>query len=154
MRTKLISEFLPCLHIFFSRRLPKAISFYGAYWYKAFPLDMSQFPSLFNSTRIPKYVFLPPWSKVPSADQMSVYVRPFYLWRHLCWFYWGHGQWSFISFIWLGKRKTPCKALYRRCCTDFAWVYCLAVMRYRLNSRDKTFSYLNKEGNTYWHNPF
>ena len=34
--------------------LPKAVSWYGAYWYKAFPLDMSQFPRLFNSTRIPK----------------------------------------------------------------------------------------------------
>ncbi|KAL4226898.1 Carnitine O-palmitoyltransferase 2 [Mactra antiquata] len=39
----------------FVRRLPQAISFYGAYWYKAFPLDMSQYPNLFNSTRIPKH---------------------------------------------------------------------------------------------------
>lgn len=38
----------------FVRLLPKAVSWYGAYWYKAFPLDMSQFPRLFNSTRIPK----------------------------------------------------------------------------------------------------
>ncbi|XP_060576192.1 carnitine O-palmitoyltransferase 2, mitochondrial-like isoform X2 [Ruditapes philippinarum] len=39
----------------FVRMLPKAVSFYGAYWYKAFPLDMSQYPNLFNSTRIPKH---------------------------------------------------------------------------------------------------
>ncbi|XP_045164970.2 carnitine O-palmitoyltransferase 2, mitochondrial-like isoform X2 [Mercenaria mercenaria] len=39
----------------FVRMLPQAISFYGAYWYKAFPLDMSQYPNLYNSTRIPKH---------------------------------------------------------------------------------------------------
>ncbi|XP_052287068.1 carnitine O-palmitoyltransferase 2, mitochondrial-like isoform X2 [Dreissena polymorpha] len=39
----------------FVRMLPKSISFYGAYWYKAFPLDMSQYPNLFNSTRIPRH---------------------------------------------------------------------------------------------------
>ncbi|WAR25120.1 CPT2-like protein, partial [Mya arenaria] len=37
------------------RRLPKSVSFYGAYWYKAFPLDMSQYANLFNSTRIPRH---------------------------------------------------------------------------------------------------
>ncbi|XP_052778976.1 carnitine O-palmitoyltransferase 2, mitochondrial-like isoform X2 [Mya arenaria] len=39
----------------FVRRLPKSVSFYGAYWYKAFPLDMSQYANLFNSTRIPRH---------------------------------------------------------------------------------------------------
>ncbi|CAC5425186.1 CPT2 [Mytilus coruscus] len=39
----------------FVRRLPESISWYGAYWYKAFPLDMSQYFRLFNSTRIPKH---------------------------------------------------------------------------------------------------
>ncbi|KAG8229768.1 hypothetical protein J437_LFUL005849 [Ladona fulva] len=34
--------------------LPSSLSWYGAYLFKAFPLDMSQFPSLFNSTRIPE----------------------------------------------------------------------------------------------------
>lgn len=34
--------------------LPSAVSWYGAYLYKAFPLDMSQYVRLFNSTRIPK----------------------------------------------------------------------------------------------------
>ncbi|KAL5014600.1 hypothetical protein ScPMuIL_008870 [Solemya velum] len=38
----------------FVRLLPKSVSFYGAYWYKAFPLDMSQYGNLFNSTRIPR----------------------------------------------------------------------------------------------------
>lgn len=38
----------------FTRLLPSALSWYGAYLMKAFPLDMSQFPNLFNSTRIPK----------------------------------------------------------------------------------------------------
>ncbi|XP_068240394.1 carnitine O-palmitoyltransferase 2, mitochondrial isoform X4 [Palaemon carinicauda] len=33
--------------------IPSAISSYGAYAFKAFPLDMSQFGNLFNSTRIP-----------------------------------------------------------------------------------------------------
>ncbi|XP_074661867.1 carnitine O-palmitoyltransferase 2, mitochondrial-like isoform X2 [Tubulanus polymorphus] len=40
----------------FVKYLPQAVSWYGAYWYKAFPLDMSQFPRLFNSTRIPRLV--------------------------------------------------------------------------------------------------
>ncbi|XP_023227745.1 carnitine O-palmitoyltransferase 2, mitochondrial-like [Centruroides sculpturatus] len=35
------------------RFFPKSISWYGAYLFKAFPLDMSQFHNLFNSTRIP-----------------------------------------------------------------------------------------------------
>ncbi|UYV69813.1 CPT2 [Cordylochernes scorpioides] len=38
----------------FVRMLPSAISWYGAYFYKAFPLDMSQFRNLFFSTRIPR----------------------------------------------------------------------------------------------------
>ncbi|XP_076447430.1 carnitine O-palmitoyltransferase 2, mitochondrial-like isoform X2 [Babylonia areolata] len=38
----------------FVRRLPQSLSWYGAYWYKAFPLDMSQYRHLFNSTRIPR----------------------------------------------------------------------------------------------------
>ncbi|CAF0832301.1 unnamed protein product [Didymodactylos carnosus] len=36
------------------RFVPKRFSFYGAYLMKAFPLDMSQYNRLFNSTRIPK----------------------------------------------------------------------------------------------------
>lgn len=34
--------------------LPSSISWYGAYLYKAYPLDMSQYPNLFNTTRIPE----------------------------------------------------------------------------------------------------
>ncbi|KAL4716391.1 hypothetical protein ACJJTC_006753 [Scirpophaga incertulas] len=34
--------------------LPQAISWYGAYLFKAFPLDMSQFDGLFGATRIPQ----------------------------------------------------------------------------------------------------
>ncbi|XP_050413982.1 carnitine O-palmitoyltransferase 2, mitochondrial [Patella vulgata] len=37
------------------RMLPEALSWYGAYWYKAFPLDMSQYKRLFCSTRIPRH---------------------------------------------------------------------------------------------------
>ncbi|CAF0953943.1 unnamed protein product [Rotaria magnacalcarata] len=37
------------------RFVPKSISFYGAFLQKAFPLDMSQYSRLFNSTRIPKH---------------------------------------------------------------------------------------------------
>ncbi|XP_051164325.1 carnitine O-palmitoyltransferase 2, mitochondrial-like isoform X2 [Leptopilina boulardi] len=36
--------------------LPSWISWYGAYAFKAFPLDMSQYANLFNSTRIPQLV--------------------------------------------------------------------------------------------------
>ena len=36
------------------RRVPRRFAWYGAYWYKAFPLDMSQFSELFNTTRIPR----------------------------------------------------------------------------------------------------
>ncbi|MCL4130448.1 UNVERIFIED_CONTAM: hypothetical protein GTU68_020676, partial [Idotea baltica] len=34
--------------------LPSPVAAYGAYAFKAFPLDMSQFKNLFNSTRIPE----------------------------------------------------------------------------------------------------
>ncbi|KAK2579173.1 hypothetical protein KPH14_002697 [Odynerus spinipes] len=34
--------------------LPSSISWYGAYLFKAYPLDMSQYPYLFNTTRIPQ----------------------------------------------------------------------------------------------------
>ncbi|XP_028177897.1 carnitine O-palmitoyltransferase 2, mitochondrial [Ostrinia furnacalis] len=34
--------------------LPEAVSWYGAYLFKAFPLDMSQFDGLFGATRIPQ----------------------------------------------------------------------------------------------------
>ncbi|GAV03843.1 hypothetical protein RvY_14218 [Ramazzottius varieornatus] len=34
--------------------LPQMVSWYGAYLYKAFPLDMSQYIRLYNSTRIPR----------------------------------------------------------------------------------------------------
>ncbi|KAI5636156.1 choline/Carnitine o-acyltransferase domain-containing protein [Phthorimaea operculella] len=34
--------------------LPEAVSWYGAYLFKAFPLDMSQFVGLFGATRIPQ----------------------------------------------------------------------------------------------------
>ncbi|XP_005097845.1 carnitine O-palmitoyltransferase 2, mitochondrial [Aplysia californica] len=37
-----------------SRLLPSSLSWYGAYLFKAFPLDMSQYKRLFNSTRIPR----------------------------------------------------------------------------------------------------
>eukprot|EP00795_Rhopilema_esculentum_P002490 gene2490-18153_t len=37
----------------FVRLLPSSLSWYGAYLFKAFPLDMSQYKRLFNSTRIP-----------------------------------------------------------------------------------------------------
>ncbi|XP_064632032.1 carnitine O-palmitoyltransferase 2, mitochondrial-like [Lineus longissimus] len=36
------------------RFIPKGLSWYGAYLYKAFPLDMSQFKNLFSSTRVPR----------------------------------------------------------------------------------------------------
>lgn len=36
------------------RLLPESVSFYGAYMFNAYPLDMSQYYRLFNSTRIPK----------------------------------------------------------------------------------------------------
>jgi len=45
--------------LFFQRLMrltPEAVSFYGAYMFNAYPLDMSQYYRLFNSTRIPKYV--------------------------------------------------------------------------------------------------
>ncbi|KAF7270186.1 hypothetical protein GWI33_016801 [Rhynchophorus ferrugineus] len=34
--------------------LPTSLSWYGAYMFKAYPLDMSQYKSLFNTTRIPE----------------------------------------------------------------------------------------------------
>lgn len=37
-----------------TRMLPSSLSWYGAYLFKAFPLDMSQFKRLFNSSRIPR----------------------------------------------------------------------------------------------------
>ncbi|XP_021926262.1 carnitine O-palmitoyltransferase 2, mitochondrial isoform X2 [Zootermopsis nevadensis] len=37
-----------------TRLLPPSLSWYGAYLFGAFPLDMSQYGSLFNTTRIPK----------------------------------------------------------------------------------------------------
>ncbi|KAJ1363183.1 hypothetical protein KIN20_022990 [Parelaphostrongylus tenuis] len=36
------------------RSLPSSLSWFGAVMFKAFPLDMSQYKSLFNGTRIPK----------------------------------------------------------------------------------------------------
>ena len=33
---------------------PSSLSWYVAYLFKAFPLDMSQYSRLFNSTRVPK----------------------------------------------------------------------------------------------------
>nr|XP_022297829.1 carnitine O-palmitoyltransferase 2, mitochondrial-like [Crassostrea virginica] len=36
------------------RMIPSSIAFYGAYMYKAFPLDMSQYKNIFNSTRVPR----------------------------------------------------------------------------------------------------
>ena len=33
------------------RLLPKMVSWYGAYFYEAYPLDMSQYGRLFQSTR-------------------------------------------------------------------------------------------------------
>lgn len=47
--------------------LPSSVSWYGAYAFKAFPLDMSQFPGLFGATRIPEIgkdkIFRDPSSK-------------------------------------------------------------------------------------------
>ncbi|CAK1540624.1 unnamed protein product [Leptosia nina] len=47
--------------------LPESLSWYGAYLFKAFPLDMSQFSGLFNATRIPQIdkdmIFRDPASK-------------------------------------------------------------------------------------------
>ena len=37
--------------------IPESFSFYGAYMFNAYPLDMSQYFRLFNSTRIPKWNF-------------------------------------------------------------------------------------------------
>ncbi|XP_050519122.1 carnitine O-palmitoyltransferase 2, mitochondrial [Diabrotica virgifera virgifera] len=34
--------------------LPPSVSWYGAYFFKAYPLDMNQYPNLFNTTRIPE----------------------------------------------------------------------------------------------------
>ncbi len=34
--------------------IPESVAFYGAYMFNAYPLDMSQYFRLFNSTRIPK----------------------------------------------------------------------------------------------------
>lgn len=36
-----------------TKLLPSSISWYGAYMFNAYPLDMSQYSKLFNSTRIP-----------------------------------------------------------------------------------------------------
>lgn len=36
------------------RLFPKSLSWYGAYLFKAFPLDMSQYKNLFSSTRVPR----------------------------------------------------------------------------------------------------
>jgi len=55
----------------FVRMLPKSLSWYGAYWYKAFPLDMSQFGNLFNSTRIPRPGKDVLWTN-PSATHLVV----------------------------------------------------------------------------------
>ncbi|KAI0230258.1 Carnitine O-palmitoyltransferase 2, mitochondrial [Lamellibrachia satsuma] len=45
----------------FVRCLPKSVSWHGAYWYQALPLDMSRYSKLFNTTRIPRrgkdYIF-------------------------------------------------------------------------------------------------
>lgn len=35
-------------------KLPMAVSWYGAYLFNAYPLDMSQYPNLFNTSRIPE----------------------------------------------------------------------------------------------------
>ncbi|XP_047019597.1 carnitine O-palmitoyltransferase 2, mitochondrial [Helicoverpa zea] len=51
----------------FTRMLPEAISWYGAYLMKVFPLDMSQFVGLFGATRLPRQtkdeIFRDPKSK-------------------------------------------------------------------------------------------
>ncbi|XP_054280161.1 carnitine O-palmitoyltransferase 2, mitochondrial [Macrosteles quadrilineatus] len=39
----------------FTAALPRSISWYGAYLFKAFPLDMSQYNTLFNTTRVPLF---------------------------------------------------------------------------------------------------
>ncbi|KAF8768318.1 Carnitine O-palmitoyltransferase 2 like protein [Argiope bruennichi] len=45
------------------RLIPRPFAWYGAYLFKAFPLDMSQFGNLFNSTRIPRH----------GKDELQVY---------------------------------------------------------------------------------
>ena len=44
---------LPNALVYF-RFVPRQLSWYGAFLVKAFPLDMSQYARLFNSTRIPE----------------------------------------------------------------------------------------------------
>lgn len=51
--------------------LPKSISWYGALVHKAFPLDMSQYGNLFNSTRIPRIGKDEIW-KDPTAKHLLV----------------------------------------------------------------------------------
>ncbi|KAJ8730685.1 hypothetical protein PYW08_002098 [Mythimna loreyi] len=63
----------------FTRMLPEAISWYGAYLMKVFPLDMSQFVGLFGATRLPKLnkdeIFRNPTSKhVLVQKQGNFYV--------------------------------------------------------------------------------
>lgn len=38
------------------RFLPRSVSFYGSYFFGAYPLDMSRYKNLFSSTRIPHLV--------------------------------------------------------------------------------------------------
>ena len=45
------------------RLVPSALSWYVAYLWKAFPLDMSQYPHLLCSTRLPK----------PGCDQIAAF---------------------------------------------------------------------------------
>ncbi|XP_021182304.3 carnitine O-palmitoyltransferase 2, mitochondrial [Helicoverpa armigera] len=63
----------------FTRMLPEAISWYGAYLMKVFPLDMSQFVGLFGATRLPRQtkdeIFRDPKSKhVVVQKQGNFYV--------------------------------------------------------------------------------
>jgi len=44
----------PLIGVVDFRFVPRQLSWYGAFLVKAFPLDMSQYSRLFNSTRIPE----------------------------------------------------------------------------------------------------
>ena len=46
-----LTEFL---HSRSGRWLPEAIAWYGSFVFKAYPLDMSQFGNLFNTSRVPQ----------------------------------------------------------------------------------------------------
>ncbi|XP_046682241.1 carnitine O-palmitoyltransferase 2, mitochondrial [Homalodisca vitripennis] len=58
----------------FTKLLPETVSWYGAYLFKAFPLDMSQYTNLFNTTRVPE-VGKDRLSHTPGARHLLVMRR-------------------------------------------------------------------------------